>query len=83
METPASPPTAAAGVPGTLGLGGILLTRPDPVLTGEVLARVLGDDALRKELEGRSRARLEVFRPAVVRERLRQALRSRFGLDLG
>ena len=31
----------------------------------------------------RSRARLEAFRPAVVRERLRQVLRSRLGLELG
>ena len=74
---------AAAGVPGTLGAGGILLARPDPVLTGEVLARVLGDDALRGALGERSRARLEAFRPAVVRERLRQVLRSRLGLELG
>ena len=74
---------AAAGVPGTLGSGGILLARPDPALTGEVLARVLGDDALRRALGERSRARLETFRPAAVRETLRQVLRSRLGLELG
>ena len=74
---------AAAGVPGTLGAGGILLSRPDPVLTGEVLARVLGDGALRTELGERSRARLGAFQPAVVRETLRQVLASRLGLDLG
>ena len=74
---------AATGVPGTLGSGGILLDRPDPVLTGEVLARVLGDGALRGALGERSRARLEAFRPAVVRERLRQVLRTRLGLELG
>jgi len=74
---------AAAGVPGTLGNGGILLTSPDPVRTSEVLARVLGDDALRRELGERSRARLEAFRPAVVRERLRRVLCTRLGLELG
>lgn len=74
---------AAAGVPGTLGNGGILLARPVPVLTSEVLARVLGDGALRGALGERSRARLENFRPAVVRERLRQVLCSRLGLELG
>jgi glycosyltransferase involved in cell wall biosynthesis len=74
---------AAAGVPGTLGAGGILLPRPDPVLTAELLARILGDDALRGALGARSHARLEAFRPAAVAERLRQALRSHFGLELG
>ena len=74
---------AAAGVPGTLGAGGILLARPDPVRHRGVLARVLGDDALRRALGERSRARLETFRPAVVQERLRQVLRSRLGLELG
>ncbi|MHB8836585.1 MAG: glycosyltransferase family 4 protein [Candidatus Methylomirabilia bacterium] len=74
---------ATAGVPGTLGGGGILLPRPDPVLTSEVLARVLGDGALRGALGERSRARLENFLPAVVRERLRQVLCSRLGLELG
>jgi glycosyltransferase involved in cell wall biosynthesis len=74
---------AAAGVPGTLGNGGILLTSPDPVRTSAVLARVLGDDALRRELGERSRARLEAFRPAVVRERLRRVLCTRLGLELG
>jgi glycosyltransferase involved in cell wall biosynthesis len=74
---------AAAGVPGTLGSGGILLPRPDPVLAAEVLSRVLTDDALRRALGERSRARLEAFRPAVVRERLRQVLGSRLGLRLG
>jgi len=74
---------AAAGVPGTLGSGGILLTRHDPVHSAEVLARVLGDDTLRESLAERSRERLESFRPAVVRERLRQVLRARLGLELG
>ena len=74
---------AAAGVPGTLGAGGILLARPDPVLTGEVLARVLGDAALRRTLGEQSRARLEAFQPEVVRETLRQVLCLRLGLELG
>ncbi len=74
---------AATAVPGTLGPGGILLSRSGPELTGEVLARVIGDGALRGELGRRSRARLEIFRPAVVRERLRAVLRSRLGLELG
>ena len=73
---------AAAGVPGTLDGGGILLARPDPVLTGEVLARVLGDGALRRALGEQSRTRLEAFQPAVVRETLRQVLCSRLGLEL-
>jgi len=74
---------AAAGVPGTLGSGGILLPNPDPVSTAELLARVLGDAPLRAALGERSRERLEAFRPAVVQERLRQVLRTRLGLDLG
>jgi glycosyltransferase involved in cell wall biosynthesis len=74
---------AAAAVPGTLGSGGILLARQEPVFTAAVLARVLGDNALRAELGRRSQARLEAFRPPAVRERLRQALRTRLGLELG
>ena len=74
---------AAAAVPGTLGSGGILRTHPEPVSTAEVLARVLGDDSLRRALGERSRARLEAFRPPVVRERLRQVLHTRLGLELG
>jgi len=73
---------AAAAVPGTLGTGGMLLEHPEPVLTSAVLARVLGDDALRQELGRRARERLEAFRPAIVRERLRQVLCSRLGLAL-
>jgi len=73
---------AAAAVPGTLGTGGLLLAHPDPVLTSEVLARVLGDEPLRRELGRRARERLEAFRPAVVRERLRQVLCSRLGVAL-
>lgn len=73
---------AAAGVPGTLGDGGVLLQRPDPVATGELLARILGDDGLRRALGARSRARLEAFRPPVVRERLRRVLSERLGLEL-
>ena len=73
---------AAAGVPGTLGSAGILLPHPNPVDTAAVLERVLGDAALRGTLGGRSRERLETFKPAVVQERLRQVLRSRFGLEL-
>jgi hypothetical protein len=53
------------------------------VRTAEVLARILGDAALRRSLGERSRERLEGFRPAVVRERLRQVLCSRLGLELG
>ena len=52
------------------------------MLTGEVLARVLGDGALRRALGERSRTRLEAFQPAVVRETLRQVLCSRLGLEL-
>jgi glycosyltransferase involved in cell wall biosynthesis len=74
---------AAAGVPGTLGSGGILLERQDPVATAAVLERVLGDAPLRTALGGRSHERLAAFRPAAVQERLRQALRSRLGLELG
>jgi glycosyltransferase involved in cell wall biosynthesis len=74
---------AAAGVPGTLGDGGVLLPRPDPVRTSEVVARLFGDDALRRELGQRAGQRLEAFRPAAVKERLRQVLNARFGLALG
>jgi len=74
---------AAAAVPGTLGPGGILLDHPDPVRTAEVLARVLDDAPLRRSLAERSRDRLETFRPAAVRERLRRVLCTRLGLKLG
>lgn len=74
---------AAAGVPGTLGSGGILLADPDPFATAELLARVLGDVSLRTALGQRSRERLEAFRPDIVQERLRQVLRTRLGLELG
>jgi len=74
---------AAAAVPGTLGSGGILLEQSDPVHAAEVLARVLGDEAWRRALAQRSRERLESFRPAVVQERLLQALRLRLGLEFG
>jgi glycosyltransferase involved in cell wall biosynthesis len=73
---------AAAGVPGTLGDGGVLLKRKDPLLTAELMARILTDPALGQGLGRLARARLEAFRPAVVRARLKDALRARLGLEL-
>jgi glycosyltransferase involved in cell wall biosynthesis len=64
---------AAAGVTGTLGQGGVLLQRKDPLLTAELMARVLTDPALGQE----------AFRPPVVQARLQEVLRTRLGLEVG
>lgn len=74
---------AAAAVPGTLGNGGVLLERPDPLVTAELLARILSRDELRRALGARSRQRIEAFRPAVVEGLLRRVLKQRLGLETG
>lgn len=73
----------STGVTGTLGQGGVLLPHKDPIYTAEVVARVLGEPALRQHLARASRARLERFRPARVAAELRAILETRLGLALG
>lgn len=72
----------STGVSGTLGDGGVLLPHKDPLLVAEMTARILTDQALRRELAAAGQARLERFRPAVVAADLRRALVERLGLDL-
>lgn len=73
---------AAAGVPGTLGPGGLLLESKEPELVAEAAARILGDPALKQEMSAAARARLERFRPARVEDDLKQVLTERLGLEL-
>lgn len=74
---------ASTGVPGTLEGGGLLLTRKDPVVTAEIIARILGDKPLRERLGKAALSRLEAFRPGRVARMLKQALREKMGLDVG
>jgi glycosyltransferase involved in cell wall biosynthesis len=73
---------SAAGVPGTLGDGGILLEKKDPLYTAEVAARVIQDQGLHDQLARAGRRRLETFRPEAAAKRLRQALHDHLGLEL-
>ncbi len=54
---------ASAGIPGTLGEGGILLPGKDPVLVAELLARLLADPPLREAWGRAAAARLPAFHP--------------------
>lgn len=72
----------STGVTGTLGDGGILLPHKDPILTAEVVAKVLSAPALREALAQAGRRRLERFRPQRVAAELRGILQERLGLDL-
>jgi glycosyltransferase involved in cell wall biosynthesis len=70
-------------VPGTLGDGGVLLPAKDHVVTAEVCARILADDALRRALADRARSRLARFQPDKVAEELCRALVRHLGLEDG
>jgi glycosyltransferase involved in cell wall biosynthesis len=72
----------AAGVPGTLGDGGILLDSKAPQRVAETVARVLTDPALAQGLRAAGKQRLERFAPQRVADDLRQVLTSRLGLEL-
>ena len=73
---------ASTGVPGTLDGGGVLLLRKDPVFTAELIARILGDSALRGHLSSLARARLDAFLPERVAQRLKDVLQERLGLNI-
>ena len=74
---------ASTGVPGTLHCGGLLMEQKDPIVTAELIARILGDKTLRQSMGQAARARLEAFRPARVAGLLKKALREKMGLDTG
>ncbi|CAO0824038.1 Glycosyltransferase family 4 protein [Desulfarculales bacterium] len=71
----------STGVTGTLGDGGILLPYKDPIYIAEVVAKVLGDPCLRRDLAQAGRRRLERFKPARVATELRSILEEHLGLD--
>ncbi|RJX34458.1 MAG: glycosyltransferase [Desulfarculus sp.] len=73
---------AAAGVPGTLGDGGLLLPSKEPRRVAEAAARILTGPGLRQRLAAAARARLERFRPQRVEADLRAVLTERLGLEL-
>ena len=74
---------AAAGVPGTLGEGGLLLDSKEPARVAEAVARVLDDPALSQSMRAAGRARLARFAPERVARDLREVLAERLGLELG
>ncbi|MCB2226931.1 MAG: glycosyltransferase family 4 protein [Desulfarculaceae bacterium] len=73
---------AAAGVPGTLGQGGLLLDSKEPQRVAEAVARVLSDAPLAEALRLAGRARLQRFAPQRVARDLREVLTERLGLEL-
>jgi glycosyltransferase involved in cell wall biosynthesis len=73
---------AAAGVPGTLGSGGLLLKSKEPQRVAEAVARVLGDPDLAEGLRAAGRRRLERFAPGRVAQDLKEVLTQRLGLEL-
>ncbi len=73
---------SAAGVPGTLAHGGVLLEHKDPLRTAETVAEVLTDAKLEADLRNAAQDRLERFRPHRVAEELRQILVQRLGVKL-
>ncbi len=64
----------AAAVPETLGDAGLVLESKRPPLVAEAVARVMGDDALRRGLVEAGRHRLEHFSLARSRQTLLDAL---------
>ena len=59
---------AHAAIPETMGDAGLLLPPDeDPILLAEAMVEVVSDDALRKDLVERGRARLAVFDPDLAR----------------
>lgn len=72
----------AAGVPGTLGSGGMLIDSKEPEFVAEAAAKILNDAGLKQQMSAAARSRLERFRPARVEDDLRQVLSERLGLGL-
>jgi L-malate glycosyltransferase len=64
----------AAAVPETLGGAGLLLGSKRPGFVAEAVARVVGDDELRRALVDAGRARLDLFDLQRSRRRLLDAL---------
>ncbi len=73
----------AAGVPGTLGNGGLLLGSKEPSRVAEAVARVLTDADLAAQMRAAGRSRLRRFAPQRVAQDLKQVLTERLGLELG
>lgn len=65
-------PTGA--IPDTAGDAALLLDEPDRAVVAELLHLAVSDQALRAELRRRAAARLEVYSPDAVAERLREAI---------
>ena len=65
---------SAAAVPETLGNGGLLLDRKDPVLAAAAVDRIVRDGALRELLAGEQRRKLEEYDNKNVRERMLSCL---------
>jgi glycosyltransferase involved in cell wall biosynthesis len=72
---------AAAAIPETLGDAGILVEKRTPEAVAAELERVVGDQALRKDLIEKGRRRVEAFSRRAVAERLKLAL-AQGGWDL-
>ena len=51
----------SSAIPYTLGDAGVLLGEKDPVLAGEMMHRILSDEALRQQILQKQRARLKDF----------------------
>jgi glycosyltransferase involved in cell wall biosynthesis len=73
---------AQTGVPGTLGEGGVLLDKNDPLYQAELIASILEQDDLRQSLAQSARDRLERFRPENVALEFKTVLVKRLGLDI-
>ncbi len=74
---------AAGAIPETLGGAGVLLERKDPLLTAELIHRILDDAGLRARLGAAAHKRAQDFLPEAVARRLKEVLARHLGLELG
>ena len=58
---------ASSAVPSTLGGSGVLLKEKDPILAGEMMHRILSDEALRQQVLQKQKERLQDFSFEAVR----------------
>jgi glycosyltransferase involved in cell wall biosynthesis len=72
---------ASTAIPDTMGDAGVLLTRKDPAVAGELLDRLVSDTPLRRRLVAKGRERVETFAPARTVERFLGAVTR--AIDLG
>lgn len=66
----------SSAIPDTLGGSGILLEEKDPVFTGEMMHRVLSDDALREQVLEGQRKRLQDFSYESIKALFEKQLRA-------